>query len=630
MRIIKVNIPSDCSKFGIPVDGLSDIRMEKLDDIVILAGKNGSGKSRILNRIKEVFLQKKNEDTFDNIDEKIEVAKSLISKWENLINDTLTNTANLNTYSNKIEDQKRLIEDLNKAKEKVGFLVTSGRSETCCMIDFFPKSVNLTDSYIQTKEGIQLKVQKSSLAIGTDDIEEYVLSKIQHLYEKWIIATHHNSKYNEMDKKRIIDEYNSFNIILERFLGTRLDGDLDNNATLFGFRIGEARLSSGQIILLQLCMAIHLQKQKISDIIIVMDEPENHLHPSVAIDIIDSLRKSMPEGQIWIATHSIPILAHYGARYIHYVDKGKVQYAGNIPDVVLTSLLGDENEKQKLLNFISLPEHMAIERFAYECLLPPETKMTGRDDPQNNQIREVLTDLKKKKGNVKILDFGSGKGRLLSYLYECDENINVNLDYIAYDIYGDNNDVDKNLCVNAIEQIYGDAKKRCYNSITDLKNEHNDGSFDLIVMCNVLHEIEPQEWIKLFQKNGELSSLLNCSGYLLLVEDTLLPIGEFPNKTGYVVLDTEDIKRLFNYKSQTSLIYTSSINKRLKAHLIEKKQLVKITPTSKKNCLIGIKNRAEREIKRIRNTGSNGVKDGRLYAFWTMQYVSVSFLLDEL
>lgn len=59
MRIIKVNIPSDCSKFGIPVDGLSDIRMEKLDDIVILAGKNGSGKSRILNRIKEVFLQKK-------------------------------------------------------------------------------------------------------------------------------------------------------------------------------------------------------------------------------------------------------------------------------------------------------------------------------------------------------------------------------------------------------------------------------------------------------------------------------------------------------------------------------------------------------------------------------------------
>lgn len=37
-------------------DGLKDIVMEKISSIVILAGKNGAGKTRLLNKIKSILL----------------------------------------------------------------------------------------------------------------------------------------------------------------------------------------------------------------------------------------------------------------------------------------------------------------------------------------------------------------------------------------------------------------------------------------------------------------------------------------------------------------------------------------------------------------------------------------------
>ncbi|MGE5412033.1 MAG: hypothetical protein ACM3MI_13815, partial [Clostridiales bacterium] len=37
-------------------DGLKDIVMEKISSIVILAGKNGAGKTRLLNKIKKYLI----------------------------------------------------------------------------------------------------------------------------------------------------------------------------------------------------------------------------------------------------------------------------------------------------------------------------------------------------------------------------------------------------------------------------------------------------------------------------------------------------------------------------------------------------------------------------------------------
>lgn len=52
MRITRVDIPGGAK------DGLQSILMEKLGSVIILAGKNGAGKTRILQKIKSYLSQK--------------------------------------------------------------------------------------------------------------------------------------------------------------------------------------------------------------------------------------------------------------------------------------------------------------------------------------------------------------------------------------------------------------------------------------------------------------------------------------------------------------------------------------------------------------------------------------------
>jgi ABC-type multidrug transport system ATPase subunit len=197
-----------------------------------------------------------------------------------------------------------------------------------------------------------------------------------------------------------------------------LDRDENGDATLFNFRLGDAKLSDGQKILLQFCMAIYSKETKISDLILMLDEPENHLHPEALVGPIDRLVGAVNNGQIWIATHSINLLAHFDPSNIWYIEEGKVSYAGNKPKTVLDGLLGREDEIHKLSNFLSLPALMATNQFAFECLFEPQSVSTGNDDPQTNQIIASINSLIDGNNIVIVLDFGAGKGRLLSTIRE--------------------------------------------------------------------------------------------------------------------------------------------------------------------------------------------------------------------
>ena len=53
MRITKVNIPKSFED-----NGIEDIKMDRPGKIVLLAGKNGSGKTRLLNKIRNALTRK--------------------------------------------------------------------------------------------------------------------------------------------------------------------------------------------------------------------------------------------------------------------------------------------------------------------------------------------------------------------------------------------------------------------------------------------------------------------------------------------------------------------------------------------------------------------------------------------
>jgi len=394
--------------------------------------------------------------------------------------------------------------------------------------------------------------------------------------------------------------------------------------------MGQSNLSDGQKILLQFCLAIYSQEESLKDLILVLDEPENHLHPSVIIETIEKILKCVINGQIWIATHSIPLLAHFDPSLIWYVENNKIEHAGKIPEKVLYSLLGNEDEVAKLKDFISLPSQFATSRYAFESLFEPGAVLTDSNDPQSFQVRTDLLKLSTT-GVLRVLDYGAGKGRLISNIVDLDETnqekLIENIEYIAYDKFLN----DKEHCQSALIKAYGSCDKKYFNDFNNLLSVYDKGSFDVVIMCNVLHEIDPKDWLKLFQKDGLISSLLNENGILLLVEDHQIPTGEKAYQKGFLVLDTPQLKDLFKISEKdTDFIFTDKRGDgRLKAHQITKRCLMQIDEASRLSSIKSMSVYAREKILEIRDDTKN-YQNGKLHGFWTQQFANAQLNLTEL
>jgi hypothetical protein len=394
--------------------------------------------------------------------------------------------------------------------------------------------------------------------------------------------------------------------------------------------MGKANLSDGQKILLQFCLAIYSQETALKDLILILDEPENHLHPSVIIETLDRIQKCNSNGQIWIATHSVPLLAHFDPSLIWYVENNKISHAGKIPEKVLQSLLGDDDEIARLQDFISLPAQYATSRYAFECLIEPPAIMTGENDPQSHQVRDELIKLTKD-GKLRVLDYGAGQGRFISNIFDLEQSDHTNLidklDYIAFDKF----DNDKEHCEHSIKKVYGNSDNRYFNDTTKLLSKYDKKSFYVIIMCNVLHEIDPKDWFKLFSSEGLVPSLLVDNGLLLLVEDHQIPIGEKAYQKGFLVLDTPQLKDLFKIK-ETDTGFTFSDKRgdgRLKAHLIPKDCLTRIDEGSRLEALQSLSTIAREKILEIREKEKN-YQNGKIHGFWTQQFANAQLNIAEL
>lgn len=637
MKITKVNIP----KSPEANDGLDDIIMDRLESIVLLAGKNGSGKTRIIEKLHSTLKSKPQKTKIDQVRQLLENDYlSLEGNHSELleIRRQLSIAANLDIerqLKSQIAMYEQTISRIDKnisEREPIqnwNLIETSELSDNYNTLKFVPKKLILSNSDSYTKN--QLKDNASRKDLGMDYLPQSTFATIQYVQNRWFEATHQNSSINTDEKTKSIRDYNKLKENIQIFLNTTLDRSTDGDATLFGFPLGDAKLSDGQKILIQFCIALYNQQVSIHDFILFLDEPENHLHPAAIIETIDRIRDCIPNGQIWIATHSINLLAHFDPSSIWFVENGKVSHAGKIPEKVLESLVGSEEEIAHLRDFISLPAEYAISRYAFECLLPPDVVITNSTDPQSLQIRTALQKLANERP-LRILDYGAGKGRTLSNIFDQDqtngEDLTQRLDYIAFDEF----DPDKEECQLVIEKVYGSFEDRYFTKMHDLLSKHDKKSFDVIIMCNVLHEIPHENWIKLFREGGELSQLLSDDGVLLLVEDCQLPKGEKAHKQGFLILDTVELKDLFNIStSDTDFIFSDQRGDgRLKAHLIPKNCLTRITADSKVNALKSLSDRAKKEVEHLRAESKPNYKTGNLHGFWIQQFANAELCLQEL
>lgn len=638
MKILKVDVSNTV---GIN-NGVGSIKMNRLGDVVLLAGKNGSGKTRILKKIFELLKQKPTTDNLfqwdksrKELDNELRNVNRNISEIEGLISKSqdseqiknLEHRLHSDLYLRSKDLNSRLI-GLRNSLDNPYCIETSEIAPNYNFVYFVPKALELHDYEKFSKNDI--KSNSTSIdSVGIERLSVGTLSKIHVIQENYFNATHPESTASRDEIKTATKEYERLKELIKFFLGAEL-GRNGGETTLFDFPLGKANFSDGQIVLLQFCLAIYSQEANLRDLILIMDEPENHLHPDIIIKTIEKIRSFLINGQIWIATHSVPLLAHFDPSFIWYVESGNIKHGGRIPEKVLSSLLGNEGGIQNLNEFTGLPAQLASNRFAFECLFDPPVVMTQGDDPQVVQIRQDLLNIGSN-GKLKFLDFGAGKGRLITNLLDIDQEnqdslISV-LDYVAYDEYVK----DKNDCENSIAKVYKEVENRYYNKMEDLVTFHGVESFDVVLMCNVLHEIEYKKWYELFSKDGIIYRLLKEDGVLLLVEDMLIPTGEKAYQNGFLILDTQHLRKLFKIRDDEKLEFSDARkNGRLKGHFIKKEYLMRIDDNSIKDAIIEVGRTSKSEIIRIRELNEQNYINGKLHGFWTQQFANSQLILDEI
>ncbi|MDI1279639.1 AAA family ATPase [Methylobacter sp.] len=155
---------------------------------------------------------------------------------------------------------------------------------------FVPKGLNLADPRQNHKAALQSNFDQAKNP-GLDGYEHRCFSYIQTLQNMEFESSHQRSTHAYSVIQETKEEYEKLESLIESLLKTRINRSISGDATLFGKPLAETGLSDGQKVLIQLAVALHAQKGRLDDTVFLMDEPENHLHPSALIEFLNTLEE---------------------------------------------------------------------------------------------------------------------------------------------------------------------------------------------------------------------------------------------------------------------------------------------------------------------------------------------------
>lgn len=444
-----------------------------------------------------------------------------------------------------------------------------------------------------------------------------------------VAATSSMTNLTAEQREAHIAKLNAINNLANEVLGSEFSmGDWEAGPVLFGRPLDSAAaLSAGQRYLLAMLYVLFFQAEASKDVLVIWDEPENHLHPDAVINLLERIRASCPGVQLWIATHSIHVLSHFQEHGIWFAQNGVIARGGKVAEKVLSSLLGDEQQIGRLAEFLALPAQRAMRQFASECLVQPGVVDTLPGDAQTTQIFDLLKGLD---ASLSVLDFGAGKGRLLGELM-AHSGVLEKVDYHAYDYFPAASD--QSAVRNALEKAYGEHGSRYFVGEAGDVLSAVRGRFDVVVMCNVLHEVEPQMWESFFGPEGAVANCLNENGRLLIVEDYVLAAGERAHDFGFLLLEAEELRQLFKAEAGEIETFQHSRDRyrdRLKAHVVPRAALLRLDQRSVLASLEALRDRSYAEARRIHSSADGASDQGHRLAVATHQHLNALLALEAM
>ena len=416
-------------------DGLHPFKKINLGNNVIIAGENGSGKTRLLKLLEKYIelLKKGNEDSFLELEIENEDRCEVLTK-ENVHKIRIANYSHFDAQLQPPNNFTPYV--ICKAKE---ILRTCNYEETA--LNSLLLLEDMAHGYSEEfKDGIQFKQFADSL------------------YKAFNIEI----KIDENSKELKISDLNA----------------------------NKSSLSPGQQYLLRVAVACYCNVED-EKLIFLLDEPELHLHPQALIELINALRHKFPETQFWISTHSLALISYITvidkSATVLYMENGNTDIFRSNSSKLLSGLIGTEENRFAIRQLIALPDEYACNKFATECYDLPATLEASGNDSQTSMIQTILHE------NDVVLDYGAGKGRFFEELASTSENIISRIQYYAYDKY------DKDSCIcKQVMNRFGSTEKNYFNDENELLSIIKLQA-DYVLLINVLHEIPPKEWRAMFK-----------------------------------------------------------------------------------------------------------------------------------
>jgi SAM-dependent methyltransferase len=446
---------------------------------------------------------------------------------------------------------------------------------------------------------------------------------------RWLYNSEHPATKDRPEMQAQRRDADLFNDVVQALLRERVGWTVGGSgladATLAGRTVNLDELSKGQQILLTWAIILHQQGAHLRDAVVVVDEPENHLHPDVCIQALRRLQESVlgDRGQIWLATHSVSLIAWAGLPSIHAVRDGRLSYAGNQVDRVVDGLVGGPKGREDLRAFLADAEELGLFQFAAECLLRPNVAEAREGDPQEACAVDIVAKHRFGGGGtaLRVLDFGAGRGRFAAALAEAQRDPALTLDFLAYEPskrYAD----ELASRIVALRAAGASAAR-----VDDLRTLEGDEAsrVDVVVACNVLHELAVDEWLATFET---IKSVLRTKGRLILIEDQSPSVGELPHSRGFLILDLLETRRVFGDSVEVQSIDASvpaAWRDRVTAIEIPCAALALATGQTIGRALHAVQKRAELQLSQLRavdpETGST-FRRGRLHALYAMLWVN--------
>jgi predicted ATPase len=466
--ITQISFPHELAK----TRGLCGGTLERLGKVVILAGPNGSGKSRYLDLVHTICG--------------IYVADMMPT--------TLIDPERSTHEQISSEPDNPWAEALRKITISP---MRNGYRPVPVWLSYPSESAEIDDARQMSPFALR-EAAKATRSVGFKTAFNGM-----HAYCTQIARAMYHAEHHLVTKRDTIiqqqQDAKMFNNILRALLGGEIGFTIEDTEILPTFRnrplVGK-ELSPGERILFTWAISLHQQGPSLANAIILIDEPESHLHHEACIRALTKLRDDVlgPEGQIWLATHSVPLLAWGGLDSVHFVKDGAIEFAGNKVTSVVESLLGGKEGRDRLKTFLSDADEIAFMEFAVQCVLPAGVADPKTGDKQQAQFIEMLHQRLSSQQQIRILDFSAGKGRFGSALRERlsaheEAPLRQRIEYHAYNVPQFTDDEVKAACKSRIVDLGqpGTVDDYYWESLSKLQARHGQA---LRACCKIKAEAD--------------------------------------------------------------------------------------------------------------------------------------------